>query len=151
MRYDEILELIAQSNPEDWNRIADAPLFLYGFPDEQGDWTHHSERAAYKPDLSVGLAWGLTYREDFKEDWANLHPDKRAFGEWVDVFYNGMLVHRDVRVVVDGGRVGLPLPERRDDRLVISSWQYRFFKLIQELGGGWDFDEYVKRSGFEVE
>jgi hypothetical protein len=155
VRYEEVLNLIAESVATDWNKITawggGGPSFLYGFPDENGEWTSHEEVAAYKPDLSIGLAWGIVSNDDFKEPWANLHTDPHATSEFVDIFYNRMLVYRDIRVIVDGGRVGLPIPERVGERRVISTWQYRFFGLIQELvGGGGDFATYVRSSGFEV-
>jgi hypothetical protein len=150
MRYDDILEVIAQSDPHDWNRIADGPLFLYGFPDADGYWTHHGAVAVYKPDVSIGLAWGLPVNDDFKEEWANRFDDSHASSHWVDVFFNRQLIHRDLRVLVDGARVGLPAPERDGKRLVISSWQHGFFGLIQGLAGGPEFDGYLRRAGIEV-
>lgn len=155
MRYDEILDLVANSTPEEWNKIVcwgggGGPSFLNGLPGEDGNWTAHEERASYKPDVSVGLAWGITSNDDFKEEWANQFPDPHASSEFVDVLYNGMLVYRDIRVIVDGGRVGLPLPDRNGDDLTITRWQASFFGLFQELTGGWDFAEYVGRAAFRI-
>ena len=74
---------------------------------------HHSV-AVYKPDLCLSLGWGLTQEPDWQEPWLKKFSDPHAKSAFVDVFFCGTLVWRDVYVVVDGGR-GSSLPDNRSD------------------------------------
>ena len=63
----------------------------------------HYSRAAWKQDVSLGLAWGLRAQDDFTEAWTERFPDSRASSHFVDSLWNGSLVDRWQRVSVDGG------------------------------------------------
>lgn len=39
----------------------------------------HHTRASYRPDLSIGLAWGMHSNDDFEEEWVQNLSKKRAF------------------------------------------------------------------------
>jgi hypothetical protein len=122
MTLDEILNTVAGSTPDDWNVIS-SPSFL----DQFSVWTggdgwgleidSHFLRAAYVHDVSLGIASGLGYMrspdgsaEHLHFEWAKNFPDEVVTGSWVDVLWNGMLVYRQLVLVVDGGRAILPVP-----------------------------------------
>lgn len=131
MILEDALSLIASSDVSDWNVIPcwaanTGPSFLdrlqtwWGPDDGWGlDVDQHAIRAAYKPDLSLGLAFGLDFRPEYRGepdsrnltfDWAEDFPDSDVAGYWLDVLWCGMLVYRDLLLSVDGGRALLPSP-----------------------------------------
>jgi hypothetical protein len=161
MGLDELRRIVAESDRGDWNVIScfGFPSYLPWSPD--GDFNEHLARAAYRPDISIGLAWGIRDNENFRTDWAQSFANDQAESFLADILYNGMLVSREILVVVDGGRTYLPLP-RRPGELVVDRWDRDFARLLDQLqlehgvGGGIgdpsrsDFDSYFRRAGFTV-
>jgi hypothetical protein len=104
MTLDEILNTVAGSTRDDWNIIhcwGGGPSFLDSFSvwtggaDRWGlEHDQHGIRAAYRPDVSLGVAYGLDYmREDGKPllldyEWAKQFVDSRVTGSWVDVLWS---------------------------------------------------------------
>jgi hypothetical protein len=83
--------------------------------------------------------------------WANQFPDPHATSSYVDFFYNGALIHRELYVTVDGGRVSLPLPERRGERLVTPIGYARLCRLLVSFEtNANEFDRYIARAGIQV-
>jgi hypothetical protein len=170
MNLSEYAIKIAKTNRDDWNIITcwgwsagpsfldRTPVLITGesnFPDIEIE--SHGMRASLKPDLSIGIAWGLCSNPDFKEPWANQFPDPSASSEFIDFFYNGNLVFRDIYVSVDAGRCRLPLPEREFDsktnkvlKYTVSRDRYEFFKMFDGLEQISDFDRYFKQAGFVI-
>ena len=155
MRLEGLLALITDSDPEEWSQISEGPTYrdyLLEVSSSNHRWTEinsHHTVMVYKPDIAIGIAFGMTWKEDFKEVWANKFPDSRADGRFVDVFYNGMLVHRDFYVTVDGARAKLPLPKTRED-LVVNEQYYRLIGLLNSLSGVSDYESYFRRAGLEI-
>ena len=111
----------------------------------------HGMSAALRADLAVTLAWGLKSNEDFHEEWANQFSDPHATSSYVDLFYNGALIHRELYVTVDGGRASLPLPERRGERLVAPIGYAHLCRLLVSFEtNADDFDHYMTRAGISV-
>jgi hypothetical protein len=117
----------------------------------------HGNTAIYIPDASITMAFGLDAVEHFKEPWANNFPDSSASSSFVDLFYHGVLVYRDVFVNVDGGRAKLPLPRRIFDKqtkeviaLQVPERKYQLFKLLDEIEHLSDFDRYFQQAGFKI-
>lgn len=105
--------------------------------------------AVYMPNASITLAWGLRHRDEFREDWTDLFPDKSASSSWVDVFYNGALVYRDLYVAVDGGRASLPLPIGQ--ALEVPAGKYRFFRTLDAIEHATSqYETYIERAGFKI-
>jgi hypothetical protein len=165
MTLDELRRICVESTPDDWNVIQGSHLLLSDAHnwDDDGELrvvvASHICRAAYKPDLSIGLAWGLPLDDKVTEPWATRFPDKTAESHRLDILYAGMLVDRYVRVYVDGFRCGLPLPELEhiDEKGTITNyritrWTYDFFALVDALerGGSSEFADYVERATFKV-
>jgi hypothetical protein len=102
MTLDELRELVAATTAEDWSELKPGPVFIYagGHGTENGEWRlfldgHHS-RAVLKRDLDVGLAWGLTWNEDYEgETWTQHFPDKSATGYYADILWRGDPVSRE--------------------------------------------------------
>ena len=90
MTYDELLATIVGSDAGDWNVIycwgAGSGPSYHGHPphmveearDEPMTSTEHGMTAAFRPDISITLAWGITSRDKFQTDWATGFPDKEA-------------------------------------------------------------------------
>jgi hypothetical protein len=156
MKLDDLIATIAKSAASDWTKI-DRPIFLQDHQQVSGGghplpWIEideHHTLLSYREDLRISIATGITHLKDFSAPWANKHPDPRASSDWVDFLYNGRPVLRELIVWVDGGRSGLPVPPIGSNK--ISDLQYRIWSLINELTSSADFDNYLSRTGFDVE
>jgi hypothetical protein len=80
MGLEELRRLIAESDRGDWNVVScfGLPLFLPWSP--EGEFNEHNVRAAYRPNVSIGLAWGATESENYAAEWVQaldepLHRD----------------------------------------------------------------------------
>lgn len=179
MTLEDLLALCAESSSEDWNSMTawgarSGPSYLDRFSpvevrrhEDDLSLTYelqhdeHSMRAAYKPDLCIGIGWGLPVypsERTFDEDWATQFPDPEASWHFVDLFYCGALVERQSYVNVDG-RCNLPLPRRKVEgegadakvtALTITQWQRDFFRTLNALETTVDYDDYLGRAGFEI-
>ena len=158
-------QLIETSQSDMWNVFSHSPvpdrLILstsQSGPEFEQD--NHHTMAVYKPDVSLSLAWGLLENAEFSEEWHEQggFPDKKARSIWVDTFWNGVTIDRELAVSVDGGRCTLPLPRRHVEDTAtigweISRWQHSFFRLINTLGGvsPREYESYVDRGRFFIE
>ena len=131
------VDAILNSKPTDWLRVDAPALTAVG----------HDELLTLKDNLSVSIASGAVHMQDYPEDWARSFPDASASSEYVDLLYNGMVIHREIVVLVDGGRCSLPQPLPRTSE--IPRRRYEFVRIIQALTNptGADYDDYVKRAG----
>jgi|GEM_PF-4284147 len=159
MRLEELIQIIRESSNEDWNVIESNTLLSNVTTDDNNTVyaDYHTNRAAYRPGLSIGLAWGLNCNENFYEQWANCHPDPQASSHFLDIFYNGMLVERIIYVVIDGGRSYMPLPHREmNENHETIGWyvtheEYEFFELFNSLQSfDTQYNSYLRSSGIEV-
>jgi hypothetical protein len=166
MTYDDVISTILGSSKEDWELILCGGGSLDGGPsfldEDQGDQVvSHSYRGVYRPDISLGLAFGLGYVQDKRQfEWAKSFANSQTWPTTLDVLWNGMLIHREHGLVVDGGRMTLPWPtpaymstEDRpmDAELVgesVTKAQVKFWQLVNELKTSIvSFTEYLDRSG----
>jgi hypothetical protein len=172
MTFDDVLNVLTTSSPADWHRVPEVDeldSFLWGLDvwtdasDEQIGISvrGHYIRASYKPDVSLGLAWGLHPEPvDFSEGWTDVFPDRRASRLYADVFWNGMLLHRYFLVSVDGGRAKIPLPDRpfMDSETVVgyslTQEEFAVGRLIagiEAIPGGVElYEDYVAKAGIVV-
>jgi hypothetical protein len=114
MGLEELRRVIAESDRGDWNVIScfasaiDGPSYLFSpwlvIDHEAYPEREHHARASYRPDLSIGLAWGMHSNDNFEEEWVQNLSNKSAFSGIADILLNGMLVDRQYYVVVDEGR-----------------------------------------------
>jgi hypothetical protein len=177
--FEEFFNLCGSSSEDDWNLVPSGPSYLNRFlpletrvrdddPALTFELRHeeHWMRASYKPNLAVGIAWGMYVHpplpgerpEIFYEDWATQFPDDRPTMHSVDFFYFGAMIARHYYVHVDS-RCKLPLPQRvfaPDDEggkvtaLTITPWQLDFFRVLNGLETTVNYDGYVARAGFTV-
>jgi hypothetical protein len=165
---EEIRQQIIDTQPEDWSELLDGPAFLSTIAagSEHGEWRlfvdEHYGRAVLRSDVGISLAWGLTWREDFEEEWSKRFADAKASGHYADVLWHGQPVLRELYVTVDGGRYAIPLPSNEYERVqgedyvlmprTITKWQYTIGKLVHGLGhGGHDYDQGLSRASITVE
>ena len=83
--------------------------------------------------------------KDFKEPWANKHPDPSATGYYARLYYGPTLLKTYILVSVDGGRATLPLPDR--ETLQVTPEAYFVASLFDSIG---TLDQYMGRSGLTV-
>lgn len=161
MRFPEFITTIIESDAEDWHtdRVG-GPYFRYQLgPVEQNgqlktlEYEAHEKRAIYKGDIDISMEWGYRYLDDFKEEWANSFADRTASASFLDLKYRGDIIHREIIVSVDGGRCYLPLPlvpAEGAKNIQVPRGRVKLVRLVQEITGTWEFDEYFRRSGLEV-
>lgn len=171
----EIRQMIEISTEADWN-VTHGPTYLnrWGYwtgPDGVWGLDHdeHMTRAAFIPDVNVTIAFGLAvqmpHRGGLDEaheqpEWAKF-PDPTVDVDYIDVFWAGALVDRDLVVTVDGGRAVLPdptpeyegeLPENvKVIRWTVTRWEAALARVAHNLEHEQlDFDDYLRRAGFTV-
>ena len=99
--------------------------------------------------------------DDFKEDWTQNFPDKKAESVYVDVKYHATILERTLFVHCDGWRHTAPAPrfqKRSDDSYdyyyVESDLSYRLYKLIVHSRRGDqsrnEMDLFFNYSGIKV-
>ena len=150
------VDTVLASRSEDWLRV-DAPIFLQdvrqqiyavaGQPAQSAiTVSGHDELLTLKSNLSIAMAVGMSHMEDYAGDWALQFPDRAASSEYVDLLWNGMVIHREIVVNVDGGRCVLPLPAPRTSK--VPRRRYEFVRLVHALTGPTaDYDDYAARAG----
>jgi|GEM_PF-518926 len=118
----------------------------------------HDMTAALKSDLSITIAWGMVANSDFTEEWANKFKNPKATSHHVDFFYNGALVYRDVYVLVDGGRIALPMPNPYGGTEIsetspgeVPKGYAKVVRLLMEMDGRFEhyeeMDAYFNQTG----
>ncbi len=157
-----LMKTIIASATEDWYLIADEPTYrdhleFYEVYNGQANVLHceaHGSVGVYMPNVSITMAWGLQWRDDFEEEWCKQFPDPEAHGCFLNVFFNNAMVFRTAYVWVDG--INLPLPRRtKDDGLEVTKNACALIKIIDALGKALrpDYSPYesdVKRAGFTM-
>lgn len=121
-----------------------------GKPETEWPKRYHTQVAAYKPDLSITLAMGLRLEEgELEEDWVENFPNKRAFMDCVDLFYNNALVDRVTYVTVDGGRCSLPKP--RFPTLEVKREDVDLIRVVASLDNSdSEYDRYLAQAKFQI-
>lgn len=122
------------------------------------DWVHKNINAgsvaSFRRDANLRFQMEHSeqgiQRGDFREPWANRHPDQSATGYWCDLYYGATIIERFVLVAVDGARALLPMPKRglpgeRPDSVL--PLDYQVARIFDTLG---TLDEYMRRSGLKL-
>jgi len=128
---DEILEVIKESSPDDWdvNFSRDAEIAIFKRDPALRIETRHNDEFVHK--------------DDFREKWANKFPDPHATSYYFHVYYGSTRLKELILVSVDGGRALLPLPKSPVD-LVVEPIRYKVALIFDQFGS---CDEYMKRAG----
>lgn len=156
MNFDELLDKIVASGPEDWHAIScdDAPSYRERFTLNEYalETDGHSDIAVYKPDLSITLAFGMPLRLAIYVEWLRKFSEERS-RLYVDVFYNNGLAfrHECINVFAAGRRAFLPLPNE-DSREEVPQRYHDFIRLVNSLSGSTTgvFDSHFRRAGFRT-
>ncbi len=132
MHITELFQTIIESDPQDhWQR------FEY----------KNAERAIFKGDVNLRIECGIdsdVINDDFKEEWANKHPDKHAESYSHNIYYGASLVTYVILVSVDGGRARLPLPDTTTMTPDILAYR------VAEIFDTGSFHEYMGRAGLKT-
>lgn len=127
---DGILNEIFSSIPEDWAS------------DE------FRENFVYKHNILLTIHEIESSKREFHEEWAERHPDNRAFCYKYIIKYNNNMITSILLVAVDGHRAYLPLPDRSTGK--IQEKYLRFANIINPIPEDINY-EYVYRAGLEIE
>ena len=156
MRLDQYLALIGDSKPEDWFLMT-RPTFRHHFTrvtDDKGEEVsleadEHKVVLSYAPNIRITLASGLVADTDYRIDSSHKLALLNARSEFVDCFYDNILVHRETVVRVARQRCVLPEPgDWTTTPIKVPKRKARFAKLIHTLAGPLtEFDEYFKEAG----
>ncbi|MBM3546341.1 MAG: hypothetical protein FJX54_05285 [Alphaproteobacteria bacterium] len=161
MRLDQYLALIGDSKVEDW-RLITRPTFRHHFhrgTDEKGEEVsvevdEHRVAMSFSQNIRITLAYGLVSDSHYRIDPKHKFGLLNARSEFVDCFYDNILVHRETVVRVARQRCVLPEPaDWTESPIRVPRRKARFARLIHVLAGPLtDFDEYFKEAGMvEVE
>ncbi|MBT9608143.1 hypothetical protein [Microbacterium sp.] len=157
MKLHEIRQEIRESMAEYWNYIPQGPLFNYNLGnsgDQAQVFGWHDARAVLEHDVDIALEFGMSddpfdNKENWTEEWSQF-PDNKIRAFYCDVFYRGALVDRVLLASVDGHRATLPLPARRPGGgWTVEDWPYQVARVVDDLHGHRDFEDYFRRSGIE--
>jgi len=160
MNLTQLMSIVVASQKKDWNHIVcwgngGGPSYRDHLRFYERDYKGtpdvlrvdaHPDVAVYLHDVSITLAFGLSWMNEFKEEWTEKFPDRHASSSYADVFYNGALVYRTQYVTVDGGRTNLPLPPRRDEASVPKAYA-QFIAMLDSFGKVSSFYEAFRRAG----
>ncbi len=134
-----IQESILSADPQDqWEKLSDS----------------YSSLAVYKNDVNLRLI--IEYSDEgiqcrnFKEEWANRHPDPHATGYWCKIYYGSSYISRSILVSVDGGRALLPVPMQKgiDEKLSeVLPFNYRIAQIFDSMKS---LDQYMFRSKLTI-
>lgn len=106
--YQELRELLSESQPNDWIKQS-AQWATANTTDRETMWL-------YRDDVELQLVPGRTHVTGFKEPWTEPYPDNehnKSFSMWLS--YSGSPVEEYIVVSVDGGRATVPLPSGVSD------------------------------------
>lgn len=160
---DDVRRMVIGSESRDWVRIdcssGEGPSFLNGAV-EDGESSAHAMRAALRSDVRIGLAWGLGFAEQTREDWTKKLPDPMYRRQTADIIFAGMLIDRYQIASVDGGRAYLPFPyletveiEGAESRKVyhVTPREAAVARLVDSLSGrSRMFEHYMTETGIEI-
>lgn len=126
--------------------------------DPYEDWSYKTESVrtvtSYKHDMNLRFEVKHVDEgvqcENFKEPWANRHPDPSATGYWCNLFYGSTLVEKFILVAVDGERAMLPVPKKGTPNARFTQVLQLDYKVAQIHDTLRTLDEYMQRSGLSV-
>lgn len=161
MTLQQVLQTITNSSNTDWNMIScwgadSGPSYrdrfeFYEVRDGSQDVLtveSHTNVAAFRDDVAITLAWGLEHRKSYNAPFSDRWPDTHVSSFFVDVFYNGALIDREVLISVDGGRAYLPAPNNLG---VVKGIAKEIARLVDSMVRRSEFDRYFEESEFIVE
>lgn len=151
------------------DKFKSKPLELSDFPskanilnvimssDSVDDWSStgydtvtNSESIYYKKNVNLRFVSGYDdkyiQQNGFIEPWANKHPDPKATGYFVQLYFASSHINNFILVSVDGGRALLPLPKSFTN-LEVFPLDYKIAQIHDKLGS---LNEYMSRSNLKI-
>ncbi|MGD8777875.1 MAG: hypothetical protein PVH88_02820 [Ignavibacteria bacterium] len=133
----------------DWSTIEELVLNS----DANNDWsglTKGTSSISYlKDDVNIRIECSYDnddiQNDDFKDKWANNHPNPKATGYFFNLFYSATLLKRIILVSVDGGNALLPIPNSKG---IVKKFDYKIAEIFDTTQ---TLDEYLDRSGLSIE
>lgn len=114
------------------------------------DTISNTETIFYKKNVNLRFVFGFTeghiQQAKFIEKWANKHPDAKATGYFIPLYFGYSHISNFILVSVDGGRALLPLP-KSDTCLEVSPLDYKVAQIHDKLGS---LNEYMSRSSLGI-
>lgn len=147
MQYETVMTKIESSDAGDWVQVVD-------FYEEK-----HSTFYVLREDASITLAFGADHKDGEGWDhelWSQIFADKKVYGSYVDVRYNGATIFRDLILSVDGMRAYLPsgsvVSENGKGVVGMKATQPEVARarLLDRLAGHQEFDSYMSRANITL-
>ena len=134
-----IIDTIINSNPKkDWDKVLDCNR---GDEIEIRTFSHNIKIKLEINHSEIGI-----HNDDFREEWANCFPDRRARSNYCQLYYDNQPIEQFILVSVDGARATLPLPDIQTKK--ISKLYYQVAKIFDTLN---TLDDYMRMAGLSVE
>lgn len=134
MNYQELLDFIITTNGrEDWHGVSTSISSEYFLKEDP--------RLRLK---AIHTEEGIQ-NDDFRESWANRHPNQHAVGYWHNLYFDGNFIERFILVAVDGARAMLPPPDLKTKK--IEPLNYRVAEIFDVCD---TLDQYIQRSKLEL-
>ena len=155
MQIRELLATIASSKVADWQTIF-RPTMRHRFTeilDEAGKREQllvdeHRVSFCYRPDIAITMAYGLVDQAAVPLPADHPFGRENARSMYLDIFYEGRLVHRETVISIDRHRCLLPLPKSWEPPIAVPTAQFSLIRLIHALAGPpTDYDSYFKECG----
>lgn len=128
MNYNEVKELIKNS--------------------EKDDWIHKEELDTFTLKTNVNIRIDSEYTDEaFHEEWAEKHADSSTRKIYYTVYYNNSYIDQNMMVSVDGGRAVMPVPKTIKNLRVLRE-KYDFGKIVcNDLRR---YEEYIEHCKFDI-
>lgn len=163
----ELRDRIIDTDMDDWHRVTVGPYFTDAPDIDEDTVEQHSELLVYRHDLDITIQSGIRARgyghvKRSEQLWGEAHfPDPEAHVIFVDVFWRGVLVDREIVAVVDGGRATIPVgtrtalnfnaegpqPGKYEFEYSATTWQASLARLVDSDR---DWFDYTKRAGIVI-
>lgn len=134
MTYDEFMNIMYTTSPEDWT-----------YDDDLG-------RYVYKHNIAITIKKDRDRDQSYHEDWTKRFADKKAYNEQFFLQYNGVTVKPFYCVSVDGYRAYLPFPHLKSG--TVDPQDYRLVCILNKSVSPNDSvshtNDYLNRAGFKV-
>jgi hypothetical protein len=124
MRLEEFKRNIVESERSSWNYDDEVGLYVY-LEDIR---------------ITIQLVRSDDENERFYEDWVESYSDKKAYKQGFDLCFNGNLIEKFYTVAVDGWRMYIPFPDRKD--MSINYEKYAIGSIINNFMGD-SLDHYL--------
>ena len=148
MNYWKLLDAVLESDPEHWQRVNTGPGTL-------GPW---DSLWVYGSDVAISLALGAPHNQGegwTHEKWSHAFPDRKVYGHYAELRYNGSPAHADLLLSVDGGRAVLPSGRLLDGGagMAATRQEMAFARLVDQIerGARSQFQDYVDRANISLD